>query len=57
MVERYLYAHGVSPSQFAPRLALMCLWTLVREVPVSGGGDQERGYLLAMLNENVAMLS
>lgn len=33
-VERYLYEHGVTRRDFAPRLAVRTLWTLQREVPV-----------------------
>jgi aminoglycoside phosphotransferase (APT) family kinase protein len=33
-VERYMDAHHLSEADFAPRLALRCLWTLQREIPV-----------------------
>lgn len=32
MIERYLYINGLSAKEFAPRLALRCLWTLQREL-------------------------
>jgi aminoglycoside phosphotransferase len=34
LVERYLEAHGLSEVEFAPRMAVRCLWTLQREIPV-----------------------
>jgi len=41
LVERYLYRHGITPHQFAPRLALGCLKVLQRGVSVTGEGDAE----------------
>jgi thiamine kinase-like enzyme len=32
MVERYLYVNSLTAKEFAPRLALRCLWTLQREM-------------------------
>ncbi|MFL7809721.1 MAG: aminoglycoside phosphotransferase family protein [Anaerolineae bacterium] len=39
LVERYLYAQDVSRSEFAPRLALRCLWRLQRDTSVTGRED------------------
>jgi aminoglycoside phosphotransferase len=39
LVERYLYAHNLARVDFAPRLALRCLWRLQREISVSGEAD------------------
>jgi hypothetical protein len=41
LVERYLYAHNLSRVDFAPRLALHCLWRLQREISVCGDADAE----------------
>lgn len=34
LVERYLQECGLSEAEFAPRMAVRCLWTLQRELPV-----------------------
>jgi thiamine kinase-like enzyme len=34
LVERYLQGCGLSETEFAPRLAVRCLWTLQREISV-----------------------
>lgn len=39
IVERYLDEQHLSFAEFAPRLAIRCLWTLQREIAVSGGED------------------
>lgn len=39
IVERYLEEQKLSFAEFAPRLAVRCLWTLQREIAVSGGED------------------
>ncbi len=50
LVERYLYAQNVSRSEFAPRLALRCLWRLQRDVSVAGDMDAfERESILSVL--------
>ena len=40
LVERFLYHHGVTKTDFAPRLALRCLYRLQRDTSVSGAGDR-----------------
>jgi len=42
LVERFLYHQGVTRSDFAPRLALRCLYRLQRDTSVSG--EQDRFY-------------
>ena len=39
IVERYLEQVRLSFTEFAPRLAIRCLWTLQREIAVTGGED------------------
>lgn len=50
-VERYLDAHQLSEADFAPRLAVRCLWTLQREIPVSGSDadNDYRSHVLQLL--------
>ena len=36
IIGRYRRRHGVSPDAFAHRLAVRCVWTLQREIPVLG---------------------
>lgn len=40
IVERYLAEQQLPFTEFAPRLAVRCLWTLQREIAVSGGEDK-----------------
>ena len=55
LVERYLYAKGISRHEFAPRLAVRCLWRLQREVSVDGAADAvAREHMLRLLEESVA---
>jgi hypothetical protein len=68
LVERYLYEQDVSKSQFAPRLALRCLYRLQEAVPVKGGRrdhprpdeedswDRERQSCLSFLESGLALL-
>jgi aminoglycoside phosphotransferase len=56
-VERYLTLQGLSEAQFAPRMAVRCLWTLQREIPVSGGDGGYRDHVLNLLNSAFAYLS
>jgi aminoglycoside phosphotransferase (APT) family kinase protein len=35
LVERYLARNGLTMAEFAPRLAIRCVWTLQREIPVA----------------------
>jgi aminoglycoside phosphotransferase (APT) family kinase protein len=52
-----LAAQGVTPAQLALRLAIRCLWTLQREVPVSGGPPGTARYrerLLRLLAQSLA---
>jgi hypothetical protein len=55
LVERYLYAKGVSRWEFAPRLAVRCLWRLQGGVSVNDPADAvARGHMLRLLDESVA---
>jgi len=44
LVEGALAAHNRTLDDFAPRLALRCLWTLQREIPVVAGGHHYAAY-------------
>ena len=57
LVERYLYAQDVSRSDFAPRLALRCLWRLQREISVCGHEDSVyRKAVLTVLQDSLASM-
>jgi hypothetical protein len=52
LVQRFLYHHNVTKAEFAPRLALRCLYRLQRDTSVSG--EQDRFYrqeILRALNQ------
>jgi hypothetical protein len=53
LVERWLYRHNVSREEFAPRIALRCLWRLQREHAVEGDNPGRDG-ILNVLRENLA---
>ena len=57
LVERWLYKHNVSRKEFAPRVALRCLWRLQREVPVEGDTGGGREGILDVLRENLAAMA
>ncbi len=44
LVERYLHGCGLSEAEFAPRMAVRCLWTLQREIPVFFGDAMPRDW-------------
>jgi aminoglycoside phosphotransferase len=55
LIERYLYAQGVSRREFAPRLVLRCLRHLQQEVSVCGEEDAiQRRHLLNVLDEGLS---
>jgi hypothetical protein len=59
VIARALAARGVSDARLALRLAIRCLWTLQREVPVSGGTPATTRYrerLLRLLAKSLAQL-
>lgn len=57
LVERYLYTQDVSHSEFAPRLALRCLWRLQRDSSVAGERDAfQREAILSVLRHALAGL-
>jgi len=60
LIERYLETQGLSQADFAPRLAVRCLWTLQREIPVADADgvtdytryrDRVLGFLRGALHE------
>jgi aminoglycoside phosphotransferase (APT) family kinase protein len=58
-VERYLNAHHLSETDFAPRLAVRCLWTLQREISIpSHDVDNSYGYhVIQLLREALRHLA
>ena len=44
IVERYLETQSLTLADFAPRLAVRCLWTLARGIAVEGGDNAHRMY-------------
>ena len=57
LVERWLYKHNVSRKEFAPRVALRCLWRLQREHPVEGDARGGREGILDVLRESLDAMS
>jgi aminoglycoside phosphotransferase (APT) family kinase protein len=60
VVDRFLGASGFSRAEFAPRLGLFCLRTLLTKTPVSGGTpaqQERREYVLALLQSALAASS
>jgi aminoglycoside phosphotransferase len=58
-VERYLDARHLSEADFAPRLALRCLWTLQREISIPGQ-DEDGSYgdhVIQLLREALGHLA
>ncbi len=60
LIEHYLETQGLSQADFAPRLAVRCLWTLQREIPVADADgatdytkyrDRVLGFLRGALHE------
>lgn len=49
VVEAFLNRHGFQKADFAPRLALGCLATLSKEIPVRGGDARYRARVLKLL--------
>ena len=47
LVERHLYTHNMTRRDFAPRLAVRCLWRLQRDISVTG--EQDAGARAAVL--------
>jgi len=50
IIEHLLAAQAIAFADFAPRLALGCLATLRREIPVRGGDAGYRAHVLALLD-------
>ena len=56
MVEAFLKRSGYSRGDFAPRLALGCLATLNREIPVAAGSSRYRTHVLRLLTSSLHAL-
>jgi aminoglycoside phosphotransferase (APT) family kinase protein len=52
-VEQYLRHAGLSAREFAPRLALRCLWTLQHRIEPDNEHNGYRDYLLTLLNDSL----
>lgn len=57
IVESYLQAHNLSEYDFAPRMAVRCLWTLQREVPVSERDGSYGTHILRLLHDALKLLN
>lgn len=57
VVERYLDINNLSESEFAPRLAVRCLWTLKKEIPVSESHQDYGRHVLRLLDNSLKLLS
>lgn len=57
LVERYLRTHDLSERDFAPRMAVRCLWTLQREVPVSKKHEEYGTHILRLLDSALKLLN
>ena len=57
VVERYLNINNLSESDFAPRLAMQCLWTLENEIPVSVSNRDYGQHVLRLLYNSLKLLN
>ena len=55
LIDRLLSAKGWTREEFAPRLALGCLETLRKEIPVSDGDDCYQDHVLSLLRQSLAV--
>jgi len=56
-IERYLYRHNLTQSDFAPRLALRCLAELQSAVPLTGEEEADyRAWLLKLIQDSLAWI-
>jgi aminoglycoside phosphotransferase len=57
-VEQYLEAHHLSEAEFAPRLAVRCLWTLQKEISIAelDAGDGYSRRVIQLLSEALRLL-
>lgn len=54
LIERYLYRHNLTQSDFAPRLALRCLGELQTQVPASGEAKSDyRAWLMKLIDDSM----
>ena len=56
VVEAYLKRHGLTKRDFAPRLALACLATLNREIPVGPRKHAWRKHVLGLLRDSLKVI-
>jgi hypothetical protein len=56
VVEAFMRRTGFRPRDFAPRVALGCLATLNREIPVAGGNARYRDHVLNLLRTSLSTL-
>lgn len=56
VVEAFMRMRGFRQAEFAPRLALACLATLSKEIPVKGGNPGYRNRVLRLLSRQLAGL-
>jgi aminoglycoside phosphotransferase (APT) family kinase protein len=56
-VERYLNAHGLSEVDLAPRMAVRCLWTLQREIPIADRDGEYGSHVIQLLREALQRLA
>jgi hypothetical protein len=59
LVERYLESHHLSEVEFAPRLAIRCLWTLQREISLPGvnADNSYRQHVIQLLRQALRQLA
>lgn len=57
VVERYLNINNLFESDFAPRLAVRCLWTLQNEIPVSESNRDYGQHVLRLLENSLKLLN
>jgi len=57
VVERYLNINNLFESDFAPRLAVRCLWTLQNEITVSESNQDYGRHVLRLLHNSLKLLN
>ncbi len=57
LIERYLQAHNLSEHDLAPRMAVRCLSTLQREIPVSDSNQEYGLHVLGLLQSALRRMS
>jgi aminoglycoside phosphotransferase len=57
VVERYLQINNLSETDFAPRLAVRCLWTLQNEIPISERHRDYGQHVLRLLENSLKLMN